>query len=168
VEAVVAAIADVDDARAVAVSAETTAKATAAEAPATKAAPTETTTATARMAAESAAPAGVPTTTAGMAAKAAAAPRMSTTEAAATEVATAEAAPAEVTASAAKVAAEGQRVGRREHADRSRDGGSSEQGLEGVADHHALQCIAERFIHSDALRHNDLLTSFCDPPHKRK
>jgi hypothetical protein len=70
--------------------------------------------------------------------------------------------------SATEMAAEGECVGRREHADRSRDGGGSQHGLEGLADHHALQCIAERFIRSDIGRLGDLFAPFRDSPHKHK
>lgn len=117
-EAVVAAAAHVDDgARSPAVAAKmTTAEAaTAAEAPATVVSTTE-------------------------------AARVSTAEASAAKVASTEPTSAEMAApaAAAEVAAEGGCVGRRKHADRNRDGGGSEHGLECLADHGTLQCIAER------------------------
>jgi hypothetical protein len=76
----------------------------------------------------------------------AAASEAATTEVATTEVAATEAAAAEVTAPATEMAAKSKRVGRREHADWSRQGGGSEHSFECLTDHHALRYIAERLI----------------------
>jgi hypothetical protein len=66
-----------------------------------------------------------------------------------------EAAPAEVTTTT-EVAAEGRRVGRRERADRNRDGGSSEHRLECPTDHRTLQYRSEQSICFGNWRLNDL------------
>jgi len=133
VEPVVAAAAHVDDrAGSPAVPAVTSSEvtptetATAAEAPIAMVATTE---ASARMTTAKTATAG-----------------MASTKAAATGVATAKPAPAEVTASAtaAEMSAKGRCVIGRECAEWNRDGSSGEHGLECLADHDALQCIAGR------------------------
>ncbi len=142
-EPVITAAGHVDDGSgSPAVSAVAAAETTAAEAPAAAAeAPA---TEAARMTTAPTRVAPAETATAGMAPAEAA--RVSTAEAPAAEVAPAETAAAEMAASAPtpEVAAEGRRVGRREHADRSRDGGGSEHGLECFADHGNLQYIAEQ------------------------
>ena len=138
-EPVVTAAAHVDDAaRPVAVSAVAAAETTAAEAATPEATTLVPTTEAALVSATK------PATT-GMAPTKAAA-RVTAPEASASEVSPAKTASAEVPAATTGMAAEGGRVGHREHADRDRDGGGSEHGFECLADHHALQCIAKRRV----------------------
>jgi hypothetical protein len=58
-------------------------------------------------------------------------------------------------APAAEVTAEGRRIRRREHADRNRDGGGSEHGLECLADHGTLQYIPGRTVRFGNCRLDD-------------
>ena len=137
-EAVVAAAADVDDAAwSVAVSAVAATEMTTAEAPtaATEATTLVPTTKAPRMAAAETAATGVTP---------AEAARVSAAEASTAKVAPTKTSPTKVAAPAPEMAAEGGSISGREHADRNRDGGGSEHGLECLADHDALQSIAGR------------------------